>query len=215
MDNNEIIFKNLQKEYPNLNSITYNNEQLIFKEGTLALNGFPLQTILPSTFLMSPHNIYTYLGYQFYKRKEEEINKVFNLFPQLVITEEEEIFLKNFVSDYTKRQALYTEEAPILEKDAIFMAELMSRQKVISESFRRNLMAANIIATAYTNQINQMVNDNSSDSKDNSLEQGFSLTRTNSKYPIESFKENNNLGIAGFTTIFIIISIRQTIFNYI
>ena len=199
---NETYFRELKNRFPNLNSVAYQDGKLFFPNGTLALNSFLLKDILPSTFMLQVKNIYYYLGYQYYKAKDEEITKVLELFPQVNLTEEDKVFLKNFARDYALRVSMYNEEAPILNQDEIFMLELQRRQKVIGESFTRNSEGAQIISSNYTEKINQSMNDNMA--SNNSLNQGLALTRTKNGLP-PLIENNDNLGIAGFTTIFIVI----------
>ncbi len=209
MDDNESFFKELQSKYPNLANVTYQNGNLTFPNGTVALNGFSLKQILTSTFNMKDTNIFYYLGYGFYRTNDEEINKIFSLFPQLVITEEEENLLKRFAQDYVIRQMLYNEEAPILSQDSIFTVEFAKRQKIIVESFKRPLITANIIASTYTEEINKKMNANNNQTSNNqsdTLEKGISLTKNKHSEP-PLLAPSDNLGVGGFTTIFIIIMV--------
>lgn len=212
MMNNEVFFKDLQSRFPNLSQISYQNGTLIFPEGTLALNDFNLASLLPSTFMLSSHNLYLYLGYQYYRDKENEIVKVLDLFKTFnekndsIITPQDNEFLKYFANDCATRVTMYNEEAPILEQDSIFMTELIKREKIIGESFQRSTMPAGIISSTYTEKINQNFNEaNEANSNNQSLNQGYALTRTKNGLPPTIPKEDTNLGIAGYSAIFLII----------
>ncbi len=207
-DEDTNFFNDFKKGFSSLNDVYYENGILTFPMGSLTIDEYTLKNILPSTFTMAPNDIYIYLKHKYYLAKGTDIEDIFNLFPQLVITNDEEQRLKDFTLDYWERLNLYNREQPILENDGVFMRELHQRQKVIAESYQRPLMAANIIASTYANKVNEEMNNQAP-------EKGNNMVKTLSKPGVSQEEIDEALGIGGFAAVLIIIGITLAVGLYI
>lgn len=208
--NNEILFKEYQEKYPNLATVRYENNKLIFGTLSIDLSKISLKNIPENVFNFSPLNLYTYLNNEFYKNDpqhyQERIDIIFNLFLKLSLTPKEVIILKQFAYDFWLRLKLFYEE-PSISKDEFFMNELKARQKVITESFKSSSLAGNQIKDIYNTLVSKetTINSNNDPTEQNHTEnKGLSLVRTKPGLPT-TLDEEEKLGIAGFSSALLIL----------
>lgn len=213
---NESIFEEYKKAFSSLSNLEYKDGTLIFPNGREV--EVDISTLPIAIFEMDPESLYIYLSNHFYNHDEEVYNKevetIFNLFTQLIITEDEIVILKKFAYDFWLRLQLYSNEK-VLANDESFMKELMARRKVITESYRSASEAATILTETYNQNLIQTENTNNNIQESNqntqvqSNERGLALTRQKAGVP--SVLENDfdtkpsKLGVAGFTSVVIII----------
>lgn len=213
-------FEKRKESYPNLKYFVYdeNIDSLSFNNQTISPAGYALSHTAPIFFMMTPQDIFEFLKNGLYFQSPKEVDKVKNMITtELVVTEEEEQLLKNFVHQYIKRLLIYSNNKALFTTEnknvdlMDFLANLLERHKVveaIKTGIYPNSVAANIITGEYLKLIEQAPNEKN---------KGMSLIRLS---PNENksvfldqdenikFNENeNNFGIAGFTsTVLIIIS---------
>ena len=94
---NEVL-ANFQKSYPNLAGFKYDQgmDALVYEGNYIRLNGYMLSRINPTLFSMSPDDIFTYLKNGFYYNTDEN-GLLNNLLSKLIITDEEAVFIKNYI----------------------------------------------------------------------------------------------------------------------
>lgn len=223
----EKIFKNYQAKYPNLAPFILDSENntLIYEGNYLKLNGFELSRIDEVFFNLSSEDIFTFLKNGFYQ--ETRINEqIINLANQFVITEEEEAFIKSYVNKYFIKLDLYN-------RNREFFAKYMFDNENVKSYFLTFKRSSEIINDAKNNQndvyqmINKAYNDTlSSLDIEQSMEQGMSLTRVkngvsgyerfedNQKY-LEELNKKQKLGIAGFTSIVVVVSTAVAVGSYL
>ena len=104
---NEVL-ANFQKSYPNLAGFKYDQgmDALVYEGNYIRLNGYMLSRINPSLFSMSPDDIFTYLKNGFYYNTDEN-GLLNNLLSKLIITDEEAVFIKNYIKRFITRYNLY------------------------------------------------------------------------------------------------------------
>lgn len=223
----EKIFKNYQAKYPNLAPFILDRENntLIYEGNYLKLNGFELSRIDEVFFNLSSEDIFIFLKNGFYQ--ETRINEqIVNLSNQLVITEEEESFIKSYVNKYFIKLNLYNRNKEFFDK-YMFINENVKNYFL---TFKRT---SEIINNAKNNQndVYQMINKAYNEGfntlgNNQSMEQGLTLTRTKKGYSgYEEFKNNEiyleelnkkqKLSMAGFTSIVVIVSTVIAVGSYL
>lgn len=225
IDPNEIVFTELKKQHLSLANVNYESGKLIFPNGQVPLDGIELELFPSKIFDMSPENLYIYFSNKFYfhlpEQYNEEINYIFRLFTQLIITEEEEIRLKKFALDFWLRnKLLITENA--LAADLAFQQEYFARRNVLTRSYESGLMAASILTKTYNDIVEQEpkndTNENNQSNEQN-LSQGLALTRTRTKAGtpavLEEESPRERFGIAGFMSTVLILALTMGFGIYI
>ena len=214
---NEVL-ANFQKSYPNLAGFKYDQgmDALVYEGNYIRLNGYMLSRINPTLFSMSPDDIFTYLKNGFYYNTDEN-GLLNNLLSKLIITDEEAVFIKNYIKRFITRYNLYLNNKDLFdglmasdENINNYIKTMLEGKKIIDsvKDIKSNDEhdALSILANSYRNE---MENVNS-----NSLSQGLSLTRTNPNYGkfkeneeyLKSLEDKQKFGMAGFTRIILIIS---------
>lgn len=234
----ENIKNNLEKKkekYPNLKDFYYDEttDTLTYSGLSFSPAGYALSHTDSVFFQMGAQDIFEYLKNGFYFQSPNEMSKIINMITtEIVITEEEQEKLKTFVRQYFKRLAIYTNNKILFDngiendidlKD--FVNDLLERQKVINgvRTCIYHSIAANIIIEEYNainNELNPSILDEST--QNNELNRGMSLTREKLGYKFPSQEEidsqiekEQHLGMAGFTSIILIISAAITFGMYL
>ena len=229
---NEMILKNYQKTYPNLAEFSYDqaNDCLVYEGNFVKLNGYGLSRIDPVFFNMNPEDIFIYFKNGFYQmaNKNAQIQEYLN---QLIITEDEEQTIKNYVDQYIDKLNIYARNAQFFDKyyqnQSVkdFISDLMAAKKIVEES--RKLATPNtydaykMIASAYDNQ---MASTNKQQAS--SLGNEMVLRRTKSEFAgysefdknlayLDKLNRKDKLGMSGFTSIVLIISSAVTFGMYL
>lgn len=223
---NEVL-SNFQKNYPNLANFKYDQgmDALVYEGNYIRLNGYMLSRINPLLFTMSPDDIFTYLKNGFYYNTDE--NGLLNsLLSKLIITDEEAIFIKNYITRFITRYNLYLNNKELFDSLMVsdeninnYIKTMIESKKIIDSvkdiTLNDEHDALSMLANSYRNEMN--------DINSNGLSQGLSLTRTNPNFG--KFKENEEylkkiekdqkMGMAGFTRIILIISSAVTFGMYL
>lgn len=233
----EQIKNNLEKKkekYPNLAGFIYDEETdtLTYNNQTINPAGYALNHTAPVFFQMVPQDIFEYLKNGFYFQSPNEISKIKSMITtEMVITEEEEQQLKNFVRQYIVRLEIYMDNKILFEQgiqDADlnnFISNLLERRQVIDgvkTGIYPNSVAANIIKQEYDTFTSNL---NTEQSMENNLEKEMTLTRKPPKTVSYIFPEQEDvdkqvensqrLGMAGFTSIILIIATAVTFGMYL
>lgn len=233
------IKENLEKKkekYPNLAEFHYdeNTDSLIYNGQSFSPAGYALSHTAPVFFQMVPQDIFDYLKNGLYFQSPNEIAKIKSMITnELIITEEEENQLKLFVKQYIKRLEIYINNKILFDNGIKnidlnnFINNLLERRQVINgvrTGIYPNSVAANIITQEY-NKITSELNDNlpTQTNETNDLQQTMSLTRKKTGTYIFPEQEDidrkvakeQHLGMAGFTSIVLIISAAVTFGMYL
>ncbi len=222
---NELILKNYQKTYPNLAGFSYDalNDALVYEGNYIKLNGYGLSRIDPVFFNLNPEDIFTYLRNGFYQtgNRNAQIEAYAN---QIVITEDEEEFIKRYVEQYIEKLNIYARNAQFFDKnlqnDSVraFIEDFMGAKKIIEEAKKlANPSVYNsyqMLANAYDNIMTSM---NQNQSQNQTLEKQMTLTRTkpgfsgysefdkNLEY-LNKLNKKDKFSMAGFTSLILIIT---------
>lgn len=215
---NQTILSNYQKIYPNLADFSYDiaSDSLVFEGNTAKLNGYGLSRIDPIFFLMDPNDIFIFFKNGFYldNKDSEQVEALFN---QTILTEEHVNYLKKFADSFDERCNIYLKNKDFFDKNCEtnesirhYCEELINGRKVIiiaqKNSSANELSATSILKDAYEQKI---MNGNA----ENKNSKGMSLTRIKPGFAgfvedeyLASLKEKQKMGIAGFSSIILIIS---------
>lgn len=207
------LFAIYKQTNPALKDVKYENNQITFPEGIVSISTSDFRHLPVYVFDMNRANIYIYLSNRFFKHDEkvyeEEIDTVFNLFTKLSISEEDTIILKRFAYDFLLRLQLFSSETN-LSNDEDYVKELMARRKVITESYKSVSPAANVITSAYNQNLEESINkqtqkDDTNPGQGQTHSQGLALSRTKEGLPPIIDDEDKKVGVAGFTKIILIL----------
>lgn len=229
-------FEKKSEKYPNLTGFVYDE-----KEDTLTYNGqvinnagYSLNKTASIFFEMVPQTIFEYLKNGFCFQSPTEITKIKNMITtEMVITEEEMEQLKIFVRQYIARLSIYINNKILFEKGMDnedlnnFLSNLLERKHIIDgikTGIYHHSIAAHIIESEYDLLTNNTLA-NTDETQYNNLEKGMSLTRKNPKtidyiFPEQSdidekYNKSQRLGVAGFTSIVLIIATAITFGMYL
>lgn len=221
---------NYQKNYPNLAEFTYdaNSNCLIYEGNFIRLNGYALSRIDPVFFNLNPEDIFTYLKNAFY-RNDEYSMQIINLTNQIVITEEEQQFIYNFVSQYFLRLNIYASNRNVFDKyfdnESIkaFMKEIKQSKNIIDKAKEigslNEYSVYGMILSQYNNELNSM---NQSQGLDNGVSltrakpgfSGYSEFQNNENY-LKQLQESQKMNMAGYTSIILIVASALTFGMYL
>lgn len=235
--------KNKKEKYPNLREFQYDDttDTLTFRGESFSPAGFSLIHTDPAFFELVPESIFAYLKNGFYYQSPNELSKIKNMIAaELVITEEEVLQLKKFVVQYLTRLTIYMNNKHLIDSKASqnneisnFLSNLLERGKVIdgAKSGFYKGPAAQVVKDEYEEFIKPPENnlntqeETNTQTLDNSMDRGMSLTRKSPKnityiFPEqqdvdESFNKKQYLGMAGFTSIVLIIATAITFGMYL
>lgn len=221
---------NYQKNYPNLAEFTYdaNSDCLVYEGNFIKLNGYGLSRIDPVFFNLNPEDIFTYLKNAFY-RNDEYSMQIINLTNQIVITEEEQQFIYNFVNQYFLRLNIYASNRNVFDKyfdnDSIkaFMKEIKQSKNIIDKAkeigSQNEYSVYGMILSQYNNELNSM---NQSQGLDNRVSltrakpgfSGYSEFQNNENY-LKQLQESQKMNMAGYTSIILIVASALTFGMYL
>lgn len=221
---------NYQKNYPNLAEFTYdaNSDCLVYEGNFIKLNGYGLSRIDPVFFNLNSEDIFTYLKNAFY-RNDEYSMQIINLTNQIVITEEEQQFIYNFVSQYFLRLNIYASNRNVFDKyfdnDSIkaFMKEIKQSRNIIDKAkeigSQNEYSVYGMILSQYNNELNSM---NQSQGLDNGVSltrakpgfSGYSEFQNNENY-LRQLQKSQKMNVAGYTSIILIVASALTFGMYL
>lgn len=236
--NTKNMFEIFKSKYPNLNAFIYNQEEdiLVWNGQTITKASIALERVAPIFFQMVPEDIFAYLKGGFYYQSAGELSKIKNLIEnEMVITEEEEMVLKKFVSSYFTRlimlsnnKALINSQVGISPDIAAFLEDFRIRKGLIdncNNNVYHESIGSKIVRTEFQNCLNNLdekkEESSLSESTTQSLNQGLSLTRKKSNVGSYVFPEQSdidkrqNLGMAGYSSIILILGTVITIGMYL
>ena len=221
---------NYQKNYPNLAEFTYdaNSDCLVYEGNFIKLNGYGLSRIDPVFFNLNPEDIFTYLKNAFYRNDEYSL-QIINLTNQIVITEEEQQFIYNFVSQYFLRLNIYASNRNVFDKYfdneniKAFMKEIKQSRNIIDKAkeigSQNEYSVYGMILSQYNNELNSM---NQSQGLDNGVSltrakpgfSGYSEFQNNENY-LKQLQESQKMNMAGYTSIILIVASALTFGMYL
>lgn len=230
---NEMILKNYQNTYPNLAEFSYDerNDALVYEGNFVKLNGYGLSRIDPVFFNMNPEDIYIYFKDGFYTSQNKNA-QIENYLSQFIITEDEEETIKSYVSQYIDKLNIYARNIQFFDNyfqnDSVksFINDLMAAKSIVEEAKKlansNNYNVYQMIVNAYDAEMDSM---NQNQNKNQNLDKGMSLTRNlnssiysefakNAAY-LEELKKDDKLGMAGYTSIILIIASAVTFGIYL
>lgn len=209
---NGAILSNYQKMYPNLGEFIYDeaSDSLVLNGNSVCLNGYGLSRIDPIFFLLPPDDIFNYFknGFYYTSQDEKQIQRLFN---QVVITEDEVNYLERYAHGFGERLNIYNHNKGFFDKyfdtnESVryFITTLMTAKKVINEARERKESdigkASEILYDAFIKTFEQ-------NNPDLNNQRGVSLTRKKADtIPIDEEITYQKLGMAGFTSIVLIVS---------
>lgn len=234
---NSTILSNYQKNFPNLADFSYDEEHdcLIYLGNPIYLNGYGLSRIDSIFFNLAPNDIYAYLKNGFYQNTDLN-GQIQNLINKTFLTEEEISFVKNYVNKFSERYNIYANNQELFNQNRSmdspnssllkFETDMSIARDIIENSIKiKKAQIANntceTIADEYANltkRNNQSMNEY----------KGMVLTRTkNPNGYTDVFKSNEDylkrlqeqdnpkMGMAGFTSIILLISSAITFGMYL
>lgn len=233
-DSVKTMFESYKEKYPNLKDFNYDNETdtLTFNGNKITPAGYSLSRMSPVFFQMIPQDIFDYLKNGLFYQSTNEISKVYDMLQkEMIITEEENAVLLNFVAQYFKRLMMFMNNSLFFSSHAqdndiaAFVADFNVRKEIIEHVIRNDFpysIASNIIKQELeklglltTDKLNQQ----QTESQTNSMEKGMSLTRKkDSSYVFmeqEDVDKMQNLSMAGFASIVFILASVITIGAYL
>lgn len=219
IDFNSTILMHKQEKYPNLRELTYASVEggiLYYGDEAIKLNGYGLSRIDEIFFQLPSNDIFNYIKNACYDDSNPS-EYVSMLFTRTVLTEENINFLQNFVIRWFDIYQIYQNNLAFFQANYSnysirdFIHKLKTNGEVINKAIisNSNYPAVQIIKEAY----NQKKQENNSPGK----EKAITLNRKNPKNPNTIFEENvtyfeelknkdNRLGVAGFTSIILVIT---------
>ena len=226
--NNDIL-TNYQQTYPNLRDFFYNEatDTIIYHGLTIKLNGYGLSRIDKIFFNLTPDDIFTYLKNGFYQNTEEAdlMNSLLN---QLIITEEEVAFIDSYLQKLADRLKIYEHNKDFIDSNLTnpsikdFFDKIRNGSKVIEKINTGNFSNQNV-ADIFTQAYQKYF---FTTGLENSQEKIQSLTRTNPNFRgyqefseneqyLQELKQRDKFGLAGYTSILLIIMTSITAGMYI
>ena len=207
--NNLETFNYLKNKYPNLSVVNYENNTLLFPYGNVPLNNLMLSNLPENIFSMSDKNLYYYLSNKFYIHNEKNYmnytSKILELIKQNNIDEVSQALIQKFTLEYLLKNELYLNEL-CLANDYEYRKELNEFTKIINLAYSYNSPGCELIQNICNSYVQQKNNDSSptqNESKSKSKGKSLSLLKNGIKYYEDS--EENNLDVAGFVNIMVII----------
>ena len=177
-----------KEKYPNLRDFQYNPDSdiLTFNGNSIKNAGDGINHIATIFFQMIPQDIFDYLKNGFYHQSEAELEKVKSMLSQeMIITEDEETFLKKFARDYLRKIQMYANNKFLFDSNPNnpdlddFLKDLKTRKEIMANLGNNMSIAATII----NSEVDSMTKQNQVQEESPEMEKGMSLTRTNPKAP--------------------------------
>ena len=175
-----------KEKYPNLRDFQYDSDSdiLTFNGNSIKNAGDGINHIATIFFQMIPQDIFDYLKNGFYHESEAELEKVKSMLSQeMIITEDEEAFLKKFARDYLRKIQMYANNKFLFDSNPNnpdlddFLKDLKTRKDIMANIGNNMSVAATII----NSEVDSMTKQNQVQKESPEMERGMSLTRTNSK----------------------------------
>ena len=175
-----------KEKYPNLRDFQYDPDSdiLTFNGNSIKNAGDGINHIATIFFQMIPQDIFDYLKNGFYHQSEAELEKVKSMLSQeMIITEDEEAFLKKFARDYLRKIQMYANNKFLFDSNPnnpdldYFLKDLKTRKEIMANLGNNMSVAATII----NSEVDSMTKQNQVQKESPEMERGMSLTRTNSK----------------------------------
>lgn len=206
-------------KYPNLRDFQYdpNSDILTFNGSSIKNAGYGIDHIATIFFQMIPQDIFDYLKNGFYYQSDAELEKIKSMLSQeMIITEDEEAFLKKFADDYLKKVQMYANNKFLFDSNPNnpdlenFLKDLKARKDIMANLGNNMSVAATIINSEVNNMTNKNNEEVQEQNQNQELERGMTLTRTNSKFNYrfpeqEEIDAKNKLGLAGFSNIVLVL----------
>ena len=177
-----------KEKYPNLRDFQYDPDSdiLTFNGNSIKNAGDGINRIATIFFQMIPQDIFDYLKNGFYHQSEAELEKVKSmLLQEMIITEDEEAFLKKFARDYLRKIQMYANNKFLFDSNPNnpdlddFLKDLKTRKDIMANLGNNMSIAATII----NSEVDSMTKQNQVQEESPEMEKGMSLTRTNPKAP--------------------------------
>lgn len=177
-----------KEKYPNLRDFQYDPDSdiLTFNGNSIKNAGDGINHIATIFFQMIPQDIFDYLKNGFYHQSEAELEKVKSMLSQeMIITEDEEAFLKKFARDYLRKIQMYANNKFLFDSNPNnpdlddFLKDLKTRKDIMTNLGNNMSIAATII----NSEVDSMTKQNQVQEESPEMEKGMSLTRTNPKAP--------------------------------
>ena len=177
-----------KEKYPNLRDFQYDSDSdiLTFNGNSIKNAGDGINHIATIFFQMIPQDIFDYLKNGFYHQSEAELEKVKSMLSQeMIITEDEEAFLKKFARDYLRKIQMYANNKFLFDSNPNnpdlddFLKDLKTRKDIMANLGNNMSIAATII----NSEVDSMTKQNQVQEESPEMEKGMSLTRTNPKAP--------------------------------
>ncbi len=177
-----------KEKYPNLRDFQYDPDSdiLTFNGNSIKNAGDGINHIATIFFQMIPQDIFDYLKNGFYHQSEAELEKVKSMLSQeMIITEDEEAFLKKFARDYLRKIQMYANNKFLFDSNPNnpdlddFLKDLKTRKEIMANLGNNMSIAATII----NSEVDSMTKQNQVQEESPEMEKGMSLTRTNPKAP--------------------------------
>ena len=204
-----------KEKYPNIRDFVYNPETdvLSYNGDSIKRAGYGINRIAPIFFQMIPQDIFDYLKGGYYYQSSSELEKVNSMLNQeMIITEDEEAFLKKFANDSRRRLEMYANNKFLFDSNPnnpdleAFLIDLKARKEIMDSLNNNMSVAATIIKDTSSNN-----NLEEEQTQSNALEKTMTLTRKNPNHLNYRFREQeeidaeNKLGLAGFSNIVLIL----------
>lgn len=204
-----------KEKYPNIRDFVYNPETdvLSYNGDSIKRAGYGINRIAPIFFQMIPQDIFDYLKGGYYYQSASELEKVNSMLNQeMIITEDEEAFLKKFANDSRRRLEMYANNKFLFDSNPnnpdleAFLIDLKARKEIMDSLNNNMSVAATIIKDTSSNN-----NLEEEQTQSNALEKTMTLTRKNPNHFNYRFREQeeidaeNKLGLAGFSNIVLIL----------
>ena len=177
-----------KEKYPNLRDFQYDPDSdiLTFNGNSIKNAGDGINHIATIFFQMIPQDIFDYLKNGFYHQSEAELEKVKSMLSQeMIITEDEEAFLKKFARDYLRKIQMYANNKFLFDSNPNnpdlddFLKDLKTRKDIMANLGNNMSIAATII----NSEVDSITKQNQVQEESPEMEKGMSLTRTNPKAP--------------------------------
>lgn len=177
-----------KEKYPNLRDFQYDPDSdiLTFNGNSIKNAGDGINHIATIFFQMIPQDIFDYLKNGFYHQSEAELEKVKSmLLQEMIITEDEEAFLKKFARDYLRKIQMYANNKFLFDSNPNnpdlddFLKDLKTRKDIMANLGNNMSIAATII----NSEVDSITKQNQVQEESPEMEKGMSLTRTNPKAP--------------------------------
>lgn len=177
-----------KEKYPNLRDFQYDPDSdiLTFNGNSIKNAGDGINHIATIFFQMIPQDIFDYLKNGFYHQSEAELEKIKSMLSQeMIITEDEEAFLKKFARDYLRKIQMYANNKFLFDSNPNnpdlddFLKDLKTRKEIMANLGNNMSIAATII----NSEVDSMTKQNQVQEESPEMEKGMSLTRTNPKAP--------------------------------